>query len=141
VVIHRICALELQAIRYEKVPSAYVTRCKTRRAIYVNVTLSRSQVTNVAFEKQGITYSECVSVALVTQLQSSCIILYCHFRPVNLYCILPHYFINGTILGGKKLERKICAVSFSTFLILRRIWRDIIKMHMRLKVSVILVRF
>ena len=49
-----------------------------------NVTLSRLQVTIVVVEKQGIAYSECVSVALVIQLQSSCTILYCHLMPVSL---------------------------------------------------------
>jgi hypothetical protein len=57
---------------------------------------------------------------------------YCHLWPVWLYHIFPHYLINGTILGKKKLPNIKCAFWFSlqllfeTFLILRRIQRDIV---------------
>jgi hypothetical protein len=63
-------------------------------------------------------------------MQSACVLLYCHLWPVRLYNIFSHYLINGTILGAKLLYIK-CIVWFSlhlseTFLVLRRIRRDII---------------
>jgi hypothetical protein len=64
-------------------------------------------------------------------MQSACAVLYCHLWSVWLYHIFPHYLINGTILGKKLLNIK-CVFWFSvqlwseTFLILRRIQRDII---------------
>jgi hypothetical protein len=81
-------------------------------------------------------------------MQSACAVLYCHLWPVRLYHIFPHYLINGTIFGKKLLNIK-CAFWFSlqllseTFLILRRIQRDIIiNVHRSSrKVPVILVRF
>jgi len=57
---------------------------------------------------------------------------YCNLRPASLYNIFPHYLINGTILVQKLLNTK-CVFWFSlqllseTFLILRRIDRDMIK--------------
>jgi len=57
---------------------------------------------------------------------------YCHLWPARLYSIFPHYLINGTILGKKLLNTK-CVFWFSvqllsaTFLILRRIKRDMIR--------------
>jgi hypothetical protein len=47
----------------------------------------------------NISYSECVSVALVIQhaMRMSCIIVYCHLWPVWLYHTFPHYLIKSTI--------------------------------------------
>ena len=59
----------------------------------------------------GIRYSECVSVFLpqFSSMQSACAVLYCHLWPVWLCHILPHYLINGTIFGKKKVaEHKMC---------------------------------
>jgi hypothetical protein len=64
-------------------------------------------------------------------MQSACAVLYCHLWPVWLYHIFIHYLINSTILGKKLLNIK-CVFRFylqilsETFLILRRIQRDII---------------
>jgi hypothetical protein len=39
---------------------------------------------------------------------------YCHLWLVQLYKIDPHYLINGTILGGKKvIEHEKCGLIFS----------------------------
>ena len=58
--------------------------------------------------------------------------LYCHPRPVRLYHICSHYLINGFNFWRKNLLDIKCVFWFSlkllseTFLILRRIQRDII---------------
>jgi hypothetical protein len=64
-------------------------------------------------------------------MQNACAVLYCHLWPVWLYHIFSRYLINGTIFGQKFVEHNICVYIFSTtlsqtFLILRRIQRDII---------------
>jgi hypothetical protein len=57
---------------------------------------------------------------------------YFHLRPVRLYCIFPHYLINGTIFG-KILQNTKCVFwlslqsSSEIFHILRRTERDMIK--------------
>ena len=58
----------------------------------------------------------------------------CHHISTGIYHISPHYLINGTIFGGKKkLLNTKCVFWFSvqllseTFVILRRIQRDVIK--------------
>jgi hypothetical protein len=60
--------------------------------------------------------------------------VYCHVWPVLLYRVFPHFLINGTVFGWKKVaEHKLCVLIFPTqilyeiFLILRRIERDVIK--------------
>ena len=70
---------------------------------------------------------------------------YCHLWSVLLYYIFPHYLTNGTIFGeGKKLLNTTCVFWFSlqllteTFLILRRIERDMIKMYICLHVLYLL---
>jgi hypothetical protein len=93
--LHRKYVLELHVIHCEKIPSAYVTKCKTTPTIYVWQTLNRVQVPFVAVEKQVIAYSECETVASVIQLES--IVLYFYVRPVRLYYIIIHNFLNGTI--------------------------------------------
>ena len=62
--------------------------------------------------------------------------MYFHLWPVWLYHIFPHYLINSTVFGGKKLLNIRCVFLFSvllvseTFLILIRTERDIIiKVH------------
>ena len=87
-----------------------------------------------------------MSVCLYSCLSyPACAVLYCHLWSVWLYHIFPHYLINGTILGNKVIEHKMCVslpLLSETFLILRRIHRDIImNVHRPLcKVPVILVR-
>jgi hypothetical protein len=63
--------------------------------------------------------------------QSTCAILCCDLWPVLLYRIFPHYLINCKIFGKTSLNVKYVfwfslPLSSQTFLILRRIWRDII---------------
>jgi hypothetical protein len=64
-------------------------------------------------------------------MQSACAVLYCYKWALRLYHIFPHYLINGAIFGKKLLNIK-CVFWFclqilsQTFLILRRIQRDII---------------
>ena len=57
----------------------------------------------------NITYSECVSVALVMQ-HVECMrhLFYCHLWPVWLCHISPHYVINDTIVGQNLVNTK-CA--------------------------------
>jgi len=55
---------------------------------------------------------------------------YYHLWPVRLDSLLPHFFMNGTIFGGKNVtEHQVRVLSFSsnlseTFLIIRRIQPD-----------------
>ena len=79
-------------------------------------------------------------------MQCACTTLYSHLWPARLYNILPLYLIRGTIFR-KKLLNKECVFCFflqllsETFLILRRIQRDITNAHRTsCKVPVILVR-
>jgi len=70
--------------------------------------------------------------ALCKKSHLSCAIFYCRMWPLWLQHVLPHYLINGTIFGEKKLLNKKCMVWFSrrllyeTFLIVRRTERDVI---------------
>ena len=81
-------------------------------------------------------------------MQSACVVLYCHLWPVWLYHIFPYYLINGTIFGKELLNIKrvfwfpVQLLSV-TFLILRRIQRDIvINVHRSsCEVPVIVIRF
>jgi hypothetical protein len=80
-------------------------------------------------------------------MQRAYAVLHCHLWPVWLYHIFAHYPINGTIFGKKVIEHQLwipifCTTFVETFLILRRMQRDIIvSIYMSLcKVPVILVR-
>jgi hypothetical protein len=89
-----------------------------------------------------LSYPACKSLLFCAALYE-----YCHLWPVWLCHIFPHYLINGTSFG--KLLSIKCVFLFSvqllseTFLILRRIQRDIIiNVHRySCKVPVIFVRF
>jgi hypothetical protein len=64
-------------------------------------------------------------------MQSACAVLYCRLLPDLLCHIFPHYFVNGTIFGGKVTERKMCfwfsvQLFSGTFLIVTRIHWDMI---------------
>jgi len=95
-----------------------------------NVTVRRVRATTVTLQKQSITYSECMSVALVIRLAKRCAVSYCHLWPARLCHIFPHYLINGTIFGEKVLSIK-CVLGFfaqilsEAFLIIRKIRRHI----------------
>jgi len=60
---------------------------------------------------EGITYSDCVSIALGIQHAHA---PYCHLCPVPLHNIFPHYLIKGTIFGEKCLNIKMCVLILST---------------------------
>jgi len=69
----------------------YISTCDIE-----TLSLSRGQVTI-------ITYSECLSTAYLTSMQSACAVLCCHRLPVRVYHIFPHYVINCRIFGGENL--------------------------------------
>ena len=48
-----------------------------------------------------IPYYVCVSVAQITNLQSTCAVLFCHQWLASLYHIFPHYLINVTVFRKK----------------------------------------
>jgi hypothetical protein len=84
-------------------------------------------------------------------MQCACTVLYSHLWSVRLYRIFSQHLINGTIFEKKKVvKQNVCFGFFlqrlsETFLILRKIQRDIIidvQVHRAsCKVSVIFVRF
>ena len=63
-------------------------------------------------------------------MQCACAILYCHLRLIRLYRIFPHCLINGRIFGKTLLNMRYLfwsSVHLSeTFIILKRIRRDIV---------------
>ena len=61
----------------------------------------------------SITYSECVSVALVIQhvMRMRLTVLSSVACPA-LPFFIPHYLVNATILGGKIVEHKMCVLIF-----------------------------
>jgi len=105
--------------------------CKKTGNVGINVTLRVTRVTTVAVEKQ----SECVFAALVLTIHGACAVLHCRVRPACVYRILQYYLMRGTDFPKEVTEHKIfwCSPQLfkNTFLILRRIKRDIImKVHM-----------
>jgi hypothetical protein len=115
-----------------------------RRCTY-NVTLRRVHETNFAVQKQKVLHiSLCVCVLVSGRAQAwtcGCTHValtvqhahapYCHMQPLWLYHIFRLYLIKSTIFG-KRLTSIKCVFWFSrqllseTFLILRRIQRDIV---------------
>jgi hypothetical protein len=93
----------------------------------------------------SVTYYVCVSIALGIQ-HAMYMYMYhivCHQWPSQLYSIFPLYLVNGTTSEKKLLNTK-CVFFFlqllpKTFLILRRILRDI--MHVFTYSPIILIRF
>ena len=112
------------------VPCEYALMLKQESQRTHNVTVRRVRATTVTLQKQSITYSECMSVALVIRLAKRCAVSYCHLWPARLCHIFPHYLINGTIFGEKVLSIK-CVLGFfaqilsEAFLIIRKIRRHI----------------
>jgi hypothetical protein len=78
----------------------------------------------------SIAYSECVSVDLLSSIQSVCAVLYCHLWPVRPYHIFAHYLTKGTIkkhlLNIKFVFGISVQLSSDTYLILRIIRPNII---------------
>jgi len=113
---------------------------KSREALYKRDTGELLRNHYCLGEAVSIIYSECVSLALVTQHAKHMHLLYCHLWPVCLCRIFPQYLINGTIFG-ETLLNITCVFSFSlqplpeTFLILRKIQRDIKEVYIRLHVK------
>jgi len=111
-----------------------------------NVTLRLAHATIVAAEKQVYIFRERVCSHRYPACKAHA--RYCHLWPLRHYSIFPHYPINGMIFGKKLLNTK-CVFWFSlqvlseTFLVLRRIQRDMIKnvCWYSCKVTVILLRF
>jgi hypothetical protein len=90
----------------------YFVKYMPKRTGLVKVTLKCVRVTIVAVEKAvNITYSECVSVALVIQhaIRMRRIVL----SSVSCLAVryISHYSIHSTILGGKLLNMK-CVLIF-----------------------------
>ena len=77
---------------------------KQDRQYTYNIKLRCVRASIVAVEK-NMTYSECVSAALVIQ---HALCLRHHLWPVRLYSIVPHYLINGTISEKEVTENKMC---------------------------------
>jgi len=40
-------------------------------------------------------------------MQSAHAVLFCHLCPAELYSILPHYLINGTVFGKKSPKKYV----------------------------------
>jgi hypothetical protein len=79
-----------------------------------DVTEARSRNHSCRGKGISITYSECVSVALVIQHAKRMRRFTCRLWPVWLYHIFPHYLINGTILETKVIEHKMCVLILPT---------------------------
>jgi len=98
------------------VRSCYCVRVNKTGNVCTNVIFKRVRVTILAVKKaEIITYSECVSVALLIKYPK-------RMRRILLYHIFAHFLANCTILG-KVTEHKMC--TSETFSIVRRIQRDI----------------
>ena len=96
-------SLLLKATNVKAVPSTFMAdKIKTPQYTY-NLTLRRVRVTTVACgEAIGITYSECVSVALgIGRAVRMRHIVNCGFSGCTIF--FPHYLIKGTIFEKRKL--------------------------------------
>ena len=127
----------------------YDARSKNiKKAIY-NLIQGSVRVTTVTVEKQYFLFIMfvCLYCCLsLSGMQSALAASYCHLWPVLRYRFLPHYLINGMIFGKHLIKVKFissfCTNLPETFLILRKIYRDIMT-HVHRAVSdvtVILVR-
>jgi len=104
---------------------------RTSQALYVKHTMEARLCNHCCNGKTiyiyiYITYSQCVSVALVIQHT-----IRMHHIVIQRYNIFPHYLIKGTIFERTVIEYEMYRFSvhlFSeTFLVLRRTARDIIR--------------
>jgi hypothetical protein len=105
---------------------------KQDRQCTYDVTSRRVLATIVVVEKHWVLRILRVCVCSLRYTTCNAHAPYCHLWRALLYNIFPLYLINGTILGEKLLNIK-CVFWFpllvwsETFLILRRIQRDMIK--------------
>ena len=83
-----------------------------RHVIYV-LTLRGGCVTTVAVKTVLNILCVCVCVFSLRYPPCNAHAPYCHLWPARLYNTFPHYLINGTILGGKKLLNIKCLSWFS----------------------------
>ena len=78
--------------------------------------------------KSSMCYIFCVCVCSLSYPARKAHVSYCHVWSAWLYHVFPRYLINGTIVGKKVIEHKMCFL-FSpqllseVFLVLRRIKR------------------
>jgi hypothetical protein len=113
-------------------------QCNRDRQWTYSIILGGVHATTVTVEKQY--YILWVYVCSLNYPACNAHVSYRHLWPTPLYHIFPHYLINGTIIENKLLNVK-CVLWFSlqyfseTFLILRRIKRDMIKMYTGLLVK------
>ena len=59
--------------------------------------------------QQNFKFTYFVFVALISQQEKSCTVLYCHVWPLWLYDILPHYLMNDTVFGKNVLNINVYA--------------------------------
>jgi len=83
----------------------------TRQPMYVQTLTLRRVSRGKAIST--ITYSECVSVALIIQHAMRMRHIICRLWPVCLCYIFPHYLTNGTTIGEKNLLNIKSAFLFS----------------------------
>ena len=114
-----------------RVLSWLLTECRKYCAGYLRITCNtEGHSLNHCCSGKAIviTYSDCVSVAIVIH-HATCV-FYCHLWPLQIYHTFPRYLVNATIFGRRLLKTN-CVFWFSlqilseTFIILSRIQRDI----------------
>jgi hypothetical protein len=113
-----------------------VVQVSTRETVYIWRKIEARSCTNcLSGQTMSVKHSDCVFIALDIQRAVRMSHTACHLWPARLYNIFLRCLINDTILGKKNIEHKMCASIFCTiyveiFLILRRIWRNVIKIHL-----------
>jgi hypothetical protein len=119
--------------RCTKISGLAISTHNKRGKIHINVTLRRIWFNHCCRRKAiNITYSECVSVALVIQHAMCMSCIYWYLCPLWLYHSFPHYVINVMILEESYWTQNVFWFSVQllskTFLILRRLEQNIIIM-------------
>jgi hypothetical protein len=118
----------LSVLRYFCWPKGILCNYLTRYAIYLQRNIEAHSRNHCYHGKVlSFTYFECVCNISLYSMQSASAVLYCHLWSVWIYHIFPHYLINGTVIGKKKLLNIECVFWFPVwlvseiFLILRRL--------------------
>jgi hypothetical protein len=112
---------------------AMVHQCNKDRQHPYNVTATCVRVTIAAVEEHEALNAPSVSVLLPKLSGMPMPPFDCHLWPVRMHHIFPHYLTNGTIFGEKLFNTKYAfwfslQLSSQTFVILRRIRRDMVFM-------------